>query len=229
MSDHLSRRILVLALLLAAVGPVPLTAAAQTETGVGNHFHRPFVSRLDVFEPLRRHDPDALRITELPSYTSMAWTTELYPDPKHRGHATAYIAFFDDRHGGKAGWLRFNVRLSDYDALAASVDDAVTESRLPPAKDAELVVCSDGADYVVERRKNGVTTWFEEQCPDDRLAGELAEQLVEMLPFPLCWYVTVRIPANKAATDACEMVEPPGVQHENAEPGPQPSDAKPTP
>jgi hypothetical protein len=227
MSDHPGRWILSVALLLAAIGSVPLAATAETKTGVGN-FHRPFVSRLEVFEPLRRHDPDAVRISEFQSYTSAAWTAELYPDAKRPGFATAHIAFFDDRYGTQAGWLWLNLRLSDYHDLAARVDDAVAESRLPPAKDAEIIVWADAPSYLVERRKNGVTTWFEESG-DDAIATDLVEQLVNKLPFPLCWYVTLRNPASGAALDACQKVEPPGVHHEEGEATEGPADAKPTP
>jgi hypothetical protein len=185
---------------------------------VGN-FHRPFASRLEVFEPLRRHDPDALRITEFPGYSGMAWAAELHPKPKYPAQAIARIAFFDARHGGDGGWQWLNLSRREYDALAARVDDAMAESRLPPAKGGQLVVCADSGEYVVERRKRRATSWFKQECPDDGLAGELIEQLVETAPFPLCWYVSFRVPADGLA-DPCEAVGSPGVHCEAADAGP---------
>jgi hypothetical protein len=227
MDGHRNVQGLVLALLVAVAGLWAPAASAKSETGVGNHFHRPFVSSLEVFEPLRRHDPDALRITEF-RLSSQSWTIELYPDSKRPGHVIAKFALFD-RFGDKGGWLWLNVRRSAYDGLAASVDDAMAESRLPPANDAPLVVCTDSGAYVVERRKNGATTWFNETCPDQGPAEAVAAQLVEMLPYPLCWYVADRLPASDGAPDPCEKVAPPGVQHEDGETNSKPAGAAPAP
>src|ERR1700677_4698923 len=89
--------ILVWALLLAALWLIPLRAAAEPNSGVGNHFRKAFVSRLEFLEPLRRHGPDAFRITEFPAW-GLGWTVEFYPDPKRAGRATGYVAFFDAKY-----------------------------------------------------------------------------------------------------------------------------------
>lgn len=190
----------IIAGLLAAATAAP--AAAQDKTGAGNAPRR-LTTRVDVFEPLSRHGPDAIRISKLPSWGA-AWSVELYPDPRHPQQvAIGRFIEWDARSEHQTGWQWVSMLRSDYAGLAAAWDDALADSRLPPEKpNGELIVCADGSDFLVERRRAGATTWFREECPATGLARDLLDQLTDKLPFPLCWYWHA---------DACNSLRPPGV------------------
>ncbi len=225
---------LVVALL--AAGQYATQACAQPEkSGVGNHF-RKLSKHIEVFEPLSRHGPDALRVTVDPrsEMVHVAWTVELYPEgPNPRAsrgrRAVGFAILYDhaDRSSTHplfvAQWERLVMRQTDYEQLVGRVDAAMARRDPWPSSDTLGVGCASPR-YLIERRKHAKTTWLQQDCPSDRASSEIEDMLIEAFPFPLCWYLY-----TAEFTKPCEAVGPPGIRHEDDQAGEQPSPAKPSP
>lgn len=223
-----------LPLTLPAAGLCVTHACAQPEkSGVGNHF-RTLSRRIEVFEPLSRHGPDALRVTVDPrsEMVRVAWTVELYPEgpnprASRRRRAVGFAILYDPADGSPARplfvakWERLVMWQTDYEQLVGRLDAALARRDPWPSSDALVVGCGSPR-YLIERRKHGKTTWLQQDCPSDRASSEIEDMLIEAFPFPLCWYLY-----SAEFTEPCKTVGPPGIRHDEDEAAPQTSPAKP--
>jgi hypothetical protein len=176
-------------------------APALAETGVGDAIHKPVTGRFVAFQPLARLGSDSVRVTYSASL-GRSWSIEL-----HRvsaDWATGEIVFYAPVHDGETltgpdermrfvGWMALGMNRRRYDALVAKIDAAMAEPEpqpppKPTAQPDELVVCTDGADYLTERRKHGHTTWLRlDSCYDADRYEDGGRLVLAAFPELHCW------------------------------------------
>jgi len=130
-----------------------------------------------------------------------SWSIELHPEGGD--WVGGEIVFYAPVHDGESltspnekmrfvGWMALGMSRRRYDALVAKIDAAMDEpDATPPAQSAqseELVVCTDGASYLTERRKHGRTTWMDlDTCYDSDRDEDIARLVLEAFPQLHCW------------------------------------------
>jgi hypothetical protein len=221
------QRSLGLALLAALLIASKASPASET-SGAGNHFPQAATKRISWLEPLGKLGADAIRVTvDHRGNGRVAWTVTLYPEgpnPKASGRlravgdAIAYDSVVVYRRAAHpiyvANYERLVLWQTEYDELAARIDSALARRDPWPPSDFIAVVGCGQPRYVIERRKNGRTTWLSQECADNQAGAEVIDMLIERFPFPLCWYV-----ADAQFRRPCEEVRAPGVQEpRNVEP-----------
>jgi hypothetical protein len=202
LSSGRCRRPASLARLAALCLPLALSATpAQAKTGVGDAIHKSVIGRFTVFQPLARLGNDGVRVTYAASL-GRSWSIELHPVAGD--WASGEIVFYAPLHDGETltspndrmtfvGWLSLGMSRGRYDSLVAKIDAAMAEPSSPPEQDAqsqphELVVCTDGADYLSERRRHGHTTWLDlDSCYDADRGEDIARLVLDAFPQLHCW------------------------------------------
>lgn len=179
----------------------PAKAGDAGNSGVGDVLRNAVTGRFSAFQPLARIGNDAFRIT-YSAALGHSWSIELHRvgDDGANGEIVLYAPVNngetftspDDRMRF-VGWRALGMSRARYDALVAKIDAAMAESDPPPppksaAQPDELVVCSDGADYLTERRKQGRTTWLRlDTCYDADRGEDVARLVLAAFPELQCW------------------------------------------
>jgi hypothetical protein len=167
--------------LLVSVAP----ALAKT-SGVGNppYFERTSL-HVTAFRPLARLGSDAIRVT-YESSRGGDWSFELH---RAGGVIRGGVAQFGRIHGRLKlfGWMWLGSQHGIYTAAVAGIDAILATPEPQPDPNADLVVCTDGAGYLVERRTKGVTRWANYATCYDSDSDDIVRVLVKFYPDLDCW------------------------------------------
>jgi hypothetical protein len=144
-------------LALAFVLALATASAALADSGEG-----PLPQQARVVNvpsaPIEQLGDDAFRFSVW-RFKSLYWVVELRRADAN--YAEGEITFYNHANL-RVGWLRFYLRLPDYDRLMAKIDAALARGDRRPlqASPNQIIVCADGPLYASERRKGGREWWI---------------------------------------------------------------------
>jgi hypothetical protein len=210
----------MLAALLLILAFFGVPSMAKT-TGHGELTRRPATFRIIVPQPLARFGDDGIRVTYEPALGEY-WSIELHPVAANQ--VVGDISFYGVPDQGVTfthpprrvrldGWMSLGMSRRRYDALAAKIDAALAE-RDPPADQgapassaadvSQMVICTDAAGYLTERRKRGQTAWMAlNACDDEDHFADVGHLMAQAFPELRCFI------AFHDNADACRPPEPP--------------------
>ncbi len=128
------------------------------------------VRRAAGVRPLRQLGPDSFRFTF--DASSALRSSYVFEARRRRDDATLDVVWLDRRQGW-SGWrparrLRVRIALSEYDSLAAQIDDELRRGHAYAARldagEEPGVICVDGYSLLTERVVSDRETWMGESC-----------------------------------------------------------------
>ena len=188
-------------MLLTTICSVLAGSAAPCRDGSGDAIHKPITTgNFTAFQSLSHFGDDGFRVTYSPSLGG-SWSIELHPVSPD--WAEGEIVFYAPVHNGETftggdeqmrfgGWIGLRMSRRRYDALVAKIDAEMAKPDPPieqsPSPPTELVICTDGADYLTERRKRGQTTWLSlNSCDDSDRYEDIPRLVLQAFPDLQCW------------------------------------------
>lgn len=126
--------------------------------------------------------PDAIRFSTQPSLGGRAVVVELVRSAGGRGRTRIIWGDGHPYQGWKiAGSVRRSLSAGEYRRIAGIVDSALASYRPDPTTESEIIICTDGPEYLTERVRRGRVVTLSGSCPlskdephpNDRIAAVL--------------------------------------------------------